>query len=189
MNCEIIISEHYKSVRAEEMDRIKQRDRYFSTYILAVAGIGGLYLKDENLYWILNGVSILSCYAGLMYSNSDISLGALSSWLWKENTKVLCEYKDRYGVGFYIAHWDGSSDQQKFCRSAAFGSRYYARAFLLLTTGALCPILSIYLMPKTVAPQWPYYEVVSYLLVLPPIVGALSIIRARRIRIHQMTTN
>jgi hypothetical protein len=136
---EAILTEHYKAVRDEEMERLRHRDQYLILYVTGIGVVAGIYLKDQTWWGLVLVVPVLGALVALLYAHTDITLGALSNWLRYRYTDMLRQYAETNAVPYVLEHWDGSTVHATYVRSLAFGWRYLVVSALLgLTSATAC---------------------------------------------------
>lgn len=140
---ELIISEHYKAVREEEMERLRHRDQYLIQFIIGSGIIGGVYVSNPKWWILLNIIPLFAAVVSFMYAHTDITLGALSKWLRYNYTEMINNYRNENGINYDFPHWDGSGVHKQYVKGIAFKLRYYSVS--LITSGiSLISILMMY---------------------------------------------
>lgn len=135
---ESILIAHYQAVREEEMERIKQRDRYIVWFVTLAAAAAGVYTKDTGWWGLLAVMPFLGFVCGAMYAHTDTALGALSRWLRHTYSETLAEYRKANNLIHDLPHWDGSVEHRDFLQTLSFATRYFAVALLVLAVGGFC---------------------------------------------------
>jgi hypothetical protein len=135
-NPEAILSEHYKAVREEEMERLRHRDQYLILYVTGIGIIAGFYLRDQRWWGLVLIVPVFSALVALLYAHTDVTLGALSNWLRYRYTDMLRQYQAANALTYALEHWDGSTLHAAYIRSISFGWRYVVVSALLGLTSA-----------------------------------------------------
>jgi hypothetical protein len=138
---EAILAEHYKAVREEEMERIRHRDQYLILYSTAAGVLGGFFIKDQAWWGLLLAIPLLAAVISLLYSHTDVTLGALSHWLRYDYTRMLDAYRAANHISYPLDHWDGSTVHQQYVRSLVFGWRYIAVAVILGGTASVATVM------------------------------------------------
>ncbi|MCH8266499.1 MAG: hypothetical protein IH846_03165 [Acidobacteria bacterium] len=101
---ETILTEHYKAVREEEMERIRHRDQYLILFVSASGVIGGVYITDPKWWGLLVVVPLFAVVTAFLYAHTDVTLGALSHWLRYKYTEMTAAYRAANNITFELQH-------------------------------------------------------------------------------------
>lgn len=101
---ETILTEHYKAVREEEMERIRHRDQYLILFVSASGVIGGVYVTDPKWWGLLVVVPLFAVVTAFLYAHTDVTLGALSHWLRYKYTEMIAAYRAANNITFELQH-------------------------------------------------------------------------------------
>ena len=103
-----IIVSHYKAVRDEEMERIRQRERYIVFTATAYGAIFAFgFSQSEHQPFVL--IPFLNLIFVSLYTHTDITIGALSLWLRENYSKTISDFCQSCQIDIQVDHWDGSA--------------------------------------------------------------------------------
>lgn len=129
-NPESIIVEHYKTVRDEELERIRQRDKYVTQFVMGTGVIGGVVIADDKWWGLLLIIPIFAAAMSFLYAHTDITLGSLSKWLRDHYSKMIDDYREDNKIKYSMDNWDASDSQTNYVKGLTFAMRYFAVAIL-----------------------------------------------------------
>lgn len=185
---EAIICEHYKAVREEEMERIRQREKYMFYFLTGTGGAFGVFLANNTFSWILLAIPALAFFVGLMYAHTDETLGSLSRWLRTNYSEMLVDYSAS-NPGTRYVHWDGSGQNKEYYNSAGFARRYWAVSGLLSLSSAVGTLLAVFFAPFDNHSELSVFWFMSGVIGIAGFAGSLaplSALRTRRFQVNDL---